>query len=157
MADTGATTRLEERVERVEALMTGFRHLMDQWVAEDTLSAAPPGKTPARTRARRVVPQQLCTCTCDDDFCLNCPLMVAARKDTERAAAAPAATTGFGLPREKRKFVHVNRPASAQGSEEAEGAGPRRALGCFPTAADVKAPEGCACDSGAGAACACMR
>lgn len=153
MADTGAAVRLEERVERVEALMAGFRELMDKWVAEDTLAAAPPGKTPVRTRARCVIPQQLCTCTCDDDMCLNCPLMVAARKDTERAAA----TTGFGLPREKRKFVHVNRPASAPGSEEAEGLGPRRALGCFPTAAGVKAPEGCACGSGAGAACACMR
>lgn len=123
------------------------------------------GHTPRRSAA----PVQLCDCTCEDDMCPNCPLMVAAREDVARAAAA------CPPPGRKRAFVHINRPASADSYKSgdevvmqwpdilaaAEGRGapvaPPRALGCFPVApAKRETVVPCACGRSVGA-CGCMQ
>lgn len=116
-----------------------------------------------RARKAKLVPTpptpQLCSCTCEDEPCLNCPNSVAARWDAElrpaagfespRGVRATVALPSAGaplLPRRPRadkkrvRFEHVNRPESAgeeDSSDEEGGRRPRsaviRRLGCFPT------------------------
>lgn len=131
------------------AVLREHLHMAVREVEELHAAAEKRSATEARTAASKNAapsgpPQgQLCTCTCEDDACENCPNVRAARWDTERelSVVAPPAVDrrrGRAAKRARVDVVHVNKPESAGEESDEEADAARRALrsfrkmGCFP-------------------------